>query len=62
MKVLRLFLLFAYSLLPLIANAQPGQGDGGNKYPITNGIVFLLLGALGYGLKSLKQRKIDNKK
>ena len=44
---------FTDLLFPLL---QPGPGPGGNRYPITEAIILLVVAALGIGIKSLTKK------
>ncbi len=40
-------------LFPIL---QAGPGDPGNQAPITEGIILLLAGAIGYGVKTFSKK------
>jgi len=53
MGVKFVLIFFADLLFPLL---QPGPGPPGNRVPITEGIILLLAGAIGLGIKTLTKK------
>jgi len=47
-------ILYIFNILfPIL---QAGPGDPGNQAPITEGIILLLAGAIGYGVKTFSKK------
>jgi len=55
MKIL--FILFTELLFPLLQNGPPGNGGPGARVPIAGGILMLIIGAFGLGIKHFANRK-----
>ncbi|MCK5101289.1 MAG: hypothetical protein KAR17_00685 [Cyclobacteriaceae bacterium] len=53
MGVKFVLVFFVDLLFPLL---QPGPGPGGNRWPITEGIILLIVGALGIGIKAFSKK------
>lgn len=53
MGVKFILIFFADLLFPLL---QPGPGPGLGRVPITEGIILLVAGAIGLGIKTLAKK------
>ncbi len=53
MGVKFVLIFFADLLFPLL---QPGHEPPGDRVPITEGIILLIAGAIGLGIKSLSKK------
>lgn len=51
-----IFIFLADLIFPLL-QVGPDPGGGGNKAPITGGIIYLLLAAIGIGIKAFSKMK-----
>ena len=49
-------LVFFVDLLFPLLQTGPDPGGGGNRWPITEGIILLIVGALGIGIKAFSKK------
>lgn len=57
MKLINILLIAVCIMLPIAAMAQPGFTNDTTDTPIDGGVSLLVAGAIGYGVKKLKNRR-----